>query len=72
MVYSYIDAIPKVPRKNKSSTGISESYKKKNKIKTPKHGGIQRYYTLCNNYGIPKLMYMSHSFENYFGKSSDQ
>ena len=72
MVYYYIDAIPKVPRKNKSSTGILESYKKKNKIKTPKHGGIQSYYTLYNKDVIPKLMYMSHSFEKYFGKSSDQ
>ena len=60
----------KVSRKKKYRAGLLLACKQKNKSKTPKHGGIQRYCMLCKNSGMPERKFMLHSAETCFGKRS--
>ena len=54
----------RIPRKNKSKTGVLR-YNTSSKRVRSRHHGIQRYFVLCKNSGMPDCNYMSYSTKDF-------
>ena len=65
------DGLFRIPRKNKARTGFLLNNKVPPK-KAPNHCGNQHHCVIFKKAGITEQKYMSHSAEDYFGKSYNQ